>query len=91
MMAQKDLAAQKYKPIQLVVPGITWGPLQIDAFLGGGKLYDTPGGYLHHRRVTVVHSEDSRNKDYLNLFFRDIYRPIASIHNLVMVMLWRLP
>ncbi|GMH08780.1 hypothetical protein Nepgr_010620 [Nepenthes gracilis] len=60
-MAQRDpvaVAAQKYKPIQSAVPGTTLGPIQIDAFLGGGKLYDTPGVHLHHRQAAVVHSED---------------------------------
>lgn len=39
MMAQKDpvaAAAQRYKPIQSAVPGTTLGPIQINAFLGGG-------------------------------------------------------
>ncbi|XP_017972283.1 PREDICTED: NO-associated protein 1, chloroplastic/mitochondrial isoform X3 [Theobroma cacao] len=61
MMAQRDpaaAAAQKYKPIQSAVPGTTLGPIQIDAFLGGGKLFDTPGVHLHHRQAAVVHSED---------------------------------
>ncbi|GKV33813.1 hypothetical protein SLEP1_g42267 [Rubroshorea leprosula] len=60
-MAQRDpvaAAAQKYKPIQSAVPGTTLGPIQIDAFLGGGKLYDTPGVHLHHRQAAVVNSED---------------------------------
>ncbi|KAK8475684.1 hypothetical protein V6N13_141174 [Hibiscus sabdariffa] len=30
-------------------------------------------------------------QDYLNMFFRDIYRPISPIYNLVMAMLWRHP
>ncbi|KAF2290062.1 hypothetical protein GH714_001686 [Hevea brasiliensis] len=61
MMAQWDpaaAAARKYKPIQSAVPGTTLGPIQIDAFLGGGKLFDTPGVHLHHRQAAVVHSED---------------------------------
>ncbi|KAA8533873.1 hypothetical protein F0562_031390 [Nyssa sinensis] len=61
MMSYKDpvaAAARKYKPIQSAVPGTTLGPIQIDAFLGGGKLYDTPGVHLHHRQAAVVHSED---------------------------------
>ncbi|XP_042484009.1 putative nitric oxide synthase isoform X2 [Macadamia integrifolia] len=61
MMAEKDpvaASAQKYKPIQSAVPGTTLGPIQIDAFLGGGKLFDTPGVHLHHRQAAVVHSED---------------------------------
>jgi hypothetical protein len=38
-MALRDpaaAAARKYKPIQSAVPGTTLGPIQIDAFLGGG-------------------------------------------------------
>lgn len=38
-MAHRDpaaAAARKYKPIQSAVPGTTLGPIQIDAFLGGG-------------------------------------------------------
>ncbi|CAA2987770.1 nitric oxide synthase [Olea europaea subsp. europaea] len=61
MMSYKDpvaAAARKYKPIQSAVPGTTLGPIQIDAFLGGGKLYDTPGVHLHHRQAAVIHSED---------------------------------
>ncbi|XP_059624874.1 NO-associated protein 1, chloroplastic/mitochondrial isoform X2 [Cornus florida] len=61
MMSYKDpvaAAARKYKPIQSAVPGTTLGPIQIDAFQGGGKLYDTPGVHLHHRQAAVVHSED---------------------------------
>ncbi|KAL6005598.1 hypothetical protein ACLOJK_006168 [Asimina triloba] len=38
-MAERDpvaAAARRYKPIQSAVPGTTLGPIQIDAFLGGG-------------------------------------------------------
>lgn len=51
-------AAQRYKPVQSAVPGTTLGPIQINAFFGGGKLYDTPGVHLHHRQTAVVPSED---------------------------------
>nr|AGI96967.1 chloroplast cGTPase [Zea mays] len=60
-MAYKDpvaAAAQKYKPIQSAVPGTTLGPIQIEAFLSGGKLYDTPGVHLHHRQAAVIHADD---------------------------------
>ncbi|KAG0475897.1 hypothetical protein HPP92_012738 [Vanilla planifolia] len=60
-MAKKDpvaAAAHKYKPMQSAVPGTTLGPIQIEAFQGGGKLYDTPGVHLHHRQAAVVHSQD---------------------------------
>ncbi|RWW47477.1 hypothetical protein BHE74_00046552, partial [Ensete ventricosum] len=39
LMARKDpvaAAAQKYKPMQSAVPGTTLGPIQIEAFQGGG-------------------------------------------------------
>ncbi|XP_050225014.1 NO-associated protein 1, chloroplastic/mitochondrial [Mercurialis annua] len=61
MMAERDpaaAAARKYRPIQSAVPGTTLGPIQINAFLGGAKLFDTPGVHLHHRQAAVVHSED---------------------------------
>ncbi|XP_048497021.1 NO-associated protein 1, chloroplastic/mitochondrial isoform X3 [Beta vulgaris subsp. vulgaris] len=61
MMGENDpmaAAAQKYKPIQSAVPGTTLGPIPIDAFFGGGKLYDTPGVHLHHRQGAVVPVDD---------------------------------
>ncbi|KAK6155865.1 hypothetical protein DH2020_010113 [Rehmannia glutinosa] len=61
MLSYKDpvaAAARKYKPIQSAVPGTTLGPIQIEAFLGGGKVYDTPGVHLHHRQAAVINSED---------------------------------
>ncbi|KAL8233117.1 hypothetical protein R6Q57_002895 [Mikania cordata] len=61
MLSHKDpvaAMARKYKPIQSAVPGTTVGPIQINAFLGGGKVYDTPGVHLHHRQAAVVHSQD---------------------------------
>ncbi|XP_071710456.1 putative nitric oxide synthase [Rutidosis leptorrhynchoides] len=61
MLSYKDpvaAMARKYKPIQSAVPGTTVGPIQINAFLGGGKVYDTPGVHLHHRQAAVVHSQD---------------------------------
>ncbi|KAL6541729.1 hypothetical protein OROGR_011215 [Orobanche gracilis] len=63
MLSFKDpvaAAARKYKPIQSAVPGTTLGPIQIKAFLSGGKLYDTPGVHLHHRQAAVINSEDLR-------------------------------
>ncbi|OWM79450.1 NO-associated protein 1, chloroplastic/mitochondrial [Punica granatum] len=61
LMAQKDpvaAAARMYKPVESAVPGTTLGVIQINAFPGGGKLYDTPGVHLHHRQAAVIHSED---------------------------------
>ncbi|XP_030473360.2 NO-associated protein 1, chloroplastic/mitochondrial isoform X2 [Syzygium oleosum] len=61
LMAEKDpiaAAATRYKPVESAVPGTTLGPIQIEAFLGGGKLFDTPGVHLHHRQAAIVHAED---------------------------------
>ncbi|KAK8938960.1 putative nitric oxide synthase [Platanthera zijinensis] len=61
MMANKDpvaAAAHKYRPMQSAVPGTTLGRIKIEAFQGGGNLFDTPGLHLHHRQAAVVHSED---------------------------------
>ena len=30
-------------------------------------------------------------QDFLNMFFRDIYRPIPPVYNLALAMLWRHP
>ncbi|CAA6663289.1 unnamed protein product [Spirodela intermedia] len=61
MMSYKDpvaAAARKYKPVQSAVPGTTLGPIEIQAFHGGGKIFDMPGVHLHHRQAAVVQSED---------------------------------
>ncbi|XP_078439832.1 P-loop containing nucleoside triphosphate hydrolases superfamily protein [Wolffia australiana] len=61
MMSYKDpvaAAARKYKPVQSAVPGTTLGPIEIEAFHGGGKIFDMPGVHLHHRQAAVVQAED---------------------------------
>lgn len=30
-------------------------------------------------------------QDFLNMFFRDVYKPIPLLYNLVLAMLWRHP
>uniref|UniRef100_A0A7I4E6M4 CP-type G domain-containing protein n=1 Tax=Physcomitrium patens TaxID=3218 RepID=A0A7I4E6M4_PHYPA len=60
-MGERDpiaAAAQRFRPIQSAMPGTTLGPIQIDAFSGGGSLYDTPGVHLHHRLAAAVSPED---------------------------------
>jgi len=42
-MSERDpiaAAAQRFRPIQSAMPGTTLGPIQIDAFSGGGVLTD---------------------------------------------------
>lgn len=48
-MAKRDpiaAAAQKYKPMQSAVPGTTLGPIQIEAFQGGGVRCQISLGWL---------------------------------------------
>ncbi|PQP94300.1 putative nitric oxide synthase isoform X2 [Prunus yedoensis var. nudiflora] len=55
LMAENDpvaASAQKFKPMQSAIPGTTLGPIQINAFLRGGKLYDTPEVHLHQRQAS---------------------------------------
>lgn len=30
-------------------------------------------------------------QDFLNMFFKDVYKPIPNVYNLVLAMLWRHP
>ncbi|XWS58071.1 hypothetical protein CRYUN_Cryun08bG0003700 [Craigia yunnanensis] len=39
--------------------------------------------------LTLTTPTPFAEQDYLNMFFRDIYRPIPPIYNLVLAMLWR--
>lgn len=51
-------AALRHMPIQSAMPGTTLGPIEIEAFSGGGSLFDTPGIHVHHRMAAVVPPED---------------------------------
>lgn len=60
-LARRDpfaTAALKRMPIQSAMPGTTLGPIEIEAFSGGGSLFDTPGIHLHHRMTAAVSPED---------------------------------
>ncbi|KAL3651390.1 glycogenin [Castilleja foliolosa] len=40
-------------------------------------------------KITTPTSFDEQ--DFLNMFFKDIYKPIPNVYNLVLAMLWRHP
>ncbi|KAJ6737752.1 GLYCOGENIN SUBFAMILY MEMBER, partial [Salix viminalis] len=42
-----------------------------------------------HRKILV--SQGCIVKDFLNTFFRDVYKPVPSDYNLVLALLWRHP
>ncbi|AQK69094.1 NO-associated protein 1 chloroplastic/mitochondrial [Zea mays] len=55
-MAYKDpvaTTAQKYKPIQSVIPETTLGPIQIEAFLGGGVVSSRECPVISKYRASV--------------------------------------
>ncbi|XVF57628.1 hypothetical protein PTKIN_Ptkin06aG0220600 [Pterospermum kingtungense] len=77
-------------------------PDQWPALLGSKPpLYFNAGLFVYEPSLSVYHQLLSTLKDnlptpfavqdYLNMFFRDIYRPIPSAYNLVLPMLWRHP
>ncbi|PIN05620.1 Glycosyl transferase, family 8 - glycogenin [Handroanthus impetiginosus] len=44
---------------------------------------------LHTLKIT--HPTSFAEQDFLNMFFKDIYKPIPNVYNLVLAMLWRHP
>ncbi|XVF57626.1 hypothetical protein PTKIN_Ptkin06aG0220400 [Pterospermum kingtungense] len=64
-------------------------------------LYFNAGMFVYEPSLSVYHDLLSTLKvtpptpfaeqDFLNMFFRDIYRPISPFYNLVLAMLWRHP
>ncbi|GLT31807.1 hypothetical protein SLA2020_065160 [Shorea laevis] len=43
------------------------------------------------RKLKITTPTPFAEQDFLNMFFREIYKPIPSIYNLVLAMLWRHP
>ena len=42
-------------------------------------------------RLVVTDPTPFAEQDFLNMFFRDVYKPIPPVYNLVLAMLWRHP
>ncbi|CAI0459566.1 unnamed protein product [Linum tenue] len=43
------------------------------------------------KKLKVTPPTPFAEQDFLNMFFRDVYRPIPNVYNLVLAMLWRHP
>ncbi|KAL5850916.1 hypothetical protein ACOSQ4_008929 [Xanthoceras sorbifolium] len=64
-------------------------------------LYFNAGMFVYEPSITTYHDllntvkvtppTSFAEQDFLNMYFRDIYRPIPPIYNLVLAMLWRHP
>uniref|UniRef100_A0ACD5WQV7 Uncharacterized protein n=1 Tax=Avena sativa TaxID=4498 RepID=A0ACD5WQV7_AVESA len=64
-------------------------------------LYFNAGIFVHEPSLTtakalleklvVTDPTPFAEQDFLNMFFRDVYKPISNVHNLVLAMLWRHP
>ncbi|MQL99609.1 hypothetical protein Taro_032336 [Colocasia esculenta] len=44
--------------------------------------------FVEYKKMVYL---DADIQDFLNMFFRDVYKPIPLVYNLVMAMLWRHP
>ncbi|KAL9269431.1 Galactinol synthase 2-like protein [Drosera capensis] len=65
------------------------------------SLYFNAGMFVYEPSITTYHDLISTLKitpptpfaeqDFLNMYFRDIYKPIPPVYNLVLAMLWRHP
>uniref|UniRef100_A0A453AM14 Hexosyltransferase n=1 Tax=Aegilops tauschii subsp. strangulata TaxID=200361 RepID=A0A453AM14_AEGTS len=42
-------------------------------------------------KLVVTDPTPFAEQDFLNMFFRDVYKPIPPVYNLVLAMLWRHP
>lgn len=76
MMAQRDpaaAAAQRYKPIQSAVPGTTLGPIQIDAFLGGGVYAILICVFSHHKCSFLF--------NYLSFIWKNFFFSSVVLHS----------
>jgi nitric-oxide synthase len=65
-------AARRRRPTESAMPGTTLGPIPINAFSGGGELFDTPGIHLHHRLASLLTPEE-----LVSLTPRRRLRPVA--------------
>ena len=64
-------------------------------------LYFNAGMFVHEpsmatakallEKLVVTDPTPFAEQDFLNMFFRDVYKPISNVHNLVLAMLWRHP
>uniref|UniRef100_A0ACD5YBH2 Uncharacterized protein n=1 Tax=Avena sativa TaxID=4498 RepID=A0ACD5YBH2_AVESA len=64
-------------------------------------LYFNAGMFVHEpslttakallKKLVVTDPTPFAEQDFLNMFFKDVYRPISNVHNLVLAMLWRHP
>ncbi|KAG2302481.1 hypothetical protein Bca4012_060782 [Brassica carinata] len=76
---------------------VTWpaelGP-KPPLYFNAGMFVFEPNLYTYHNlleTLEVVPPTPFAEQDFLNMYFRDIYKPIPGVYNLVMAMLWRHP
>jgi inositol 3-alpha-galactosyltransferase len=47
--------------------------------------------YVELDKLIVTDPTPFAERDFLNMFFHDVYKPIPNMYNLVLAMLWRHP
>ncbi|XP_023762669.1 galactinol synthase 2 [Lactuca sativa] len=63
-------------------------------YFNAGMFVSEPNLSTYHDLLESVKSTPPTlfaEQDFLNIFFRDIYKPIPNIYNLILAMLWRHP
>uniref|UniRef100_A0A7C8ZHZ0 Hexosyltransferase n=1 Tax=Opuntia streptacantha TaxID=393608 RepID=A0A7C8ZHZ0_OPUST len=69
------------------------GPRPAPYFNAGMFVFEPSVSTYHHllNTLKVAPPTPFAEQDFLNMYFRDMYRPIPSTYNLVLAMLWRHP
>lgn len=65
-----------------------------DLYFNAGMFVFEPNMSIYHdllNTLKVTPPTPFAEQDFLNMYFRDIYKPISPIYNLVLAMLWRHP
>ncbi|CAH9067465.1 unnamed protein product [Cuscuta europaea] len=63
-------------------------------YFNAGMFVFEPSLQTYHdllKAVQVTAPTPFAEQDFLNVFFRDVYKPIPNVYNLVLAMLWRHP
>ncbi|MCL7052120.1 hypothetical protein MKW94_005153, partial [Papaver nudicaule] len=63
-------------------------------YFNAGMFLFEPNLFTYHdllKQLKIAPTTPFAEQDFLNVFFRDTYKPIPPVYNLVLAMLWRHP
>ncbi|KAL8544833.1 hypothetical protein ACS0TY_005158 [Phlomoides rotata] len=76
---------------------VTWPPEMgrtPPLYFNAGMFVFEPSISTYHgllNTLKIVHPTPFAEQDFLNMYFKEIYKPIPNVYNLVLAMLWRHP